>query len=120
MYLFTLPFFVFFGNVARDLFSTVSGVEVKIRVMRIVVLSIITSTLVYGFSDKIMDLLPEKLFPFVCVIFGISSYQIWEMIEKLDIAKWVRNLLPFKDKEDKKKEVEQIIEEYKRQERGDK
>lgn len=115
IYLFILPFFVFFGNVARDVLSTVKEQEIKIRIGRILILTVVTSTLVFGFSDKLLEILPEKLFPFICLLFGISSYQIYEMILKLDLVKWIKGFLPFKDKEDKKREVEEIIKEYEKQ-----
>lgn len=109
IYLFILPIFVFFGGVAKDVMDTFKEKEFKVNIPRVLVLSIITSTLVFGLSDKLLELLPSKIFPFVCVLFGVSSAQIYEMITKLDVTKWIKAFLPFKDKEDKKKEMEELL-----------
>lgn len=109
IYLFILPIFVFFGGVAKDVMDTFKEKEFKVNIPRVLVLSLITSTLVFGLSDKLLELLPSKIFPFVCVLFGVSSAQIYEMITKLDVTKWIKAFLPFKDKEDKKKEMEELL-----------
>ena len=109
IYLFILPLFVFFGSVAKDMMDTLKEKDVKVNIVRVLVLTVVTSTLVFGLSDKLLELLPSKIFPFVCVLFGVSSAQIYDMITKLDVTKWVKGFLPFKDKEDKKKELEEIL-----------
>ena len=67
-------FFVVLGVWGKDYLDTINGKDVKIYIQRIIIMSILITVFMLGFKEKLLEILNEYFYLFLCSCIGYANY----------------------------------------------
>lgn len=81
-FLFILSFSLL-GAIIKDTYETLTGQEMKVKVKRIIVSSIVSCVILFSLSDFFLSKLTTKEFILPCFIGGVIGFELFGKINKL-------------------------------------
>lgn len=100
-----ITLFCFAGALAKDTYDTLTGINPKVKISRILLSTVVSSILVFSLSDFIIEHFTWKIIILPCFVCGMIGF---EMMGKMTKAIFWFNLLP-----EKYKSFEKFLEEQK-------
>lgn len=100
-----ITLFCFAGALAKDTYDTLTGINLKVKISRILLSTVVSSILVFSLSDFIIEHFTWKIIILPCFACGMIGF---EMMGKMTKAIFWFNLLP-----EKYKSFEKFLEEQK-------
>lgn len=100
--------FCLVGSIVKDTYNILTDKDYKVQIQKILVSTIVSSIVIFSFSDYLLEKMSWKLFILPCFIGGTVGFELIGKISNLRF--WLKFLI------DKKSAVDDLIEEEKNKE----
>lgn len=100
--------FCLVGSIVKDTYNILTDKDYKVQIKKILVSTIVSSIVIFSFSDYLLEKMSWKLFILPCFIGGTVGFELIGKISNLKF--WLKFLI------DKKAAVDDLIEEEKNKE----
>lgn len=83
------------GSSIKDIYNTMTNKNTKVNILKIIISSIMSSIVVFSFSEHIYKTLNPRMYFLICTIIGTLGFEIIGIVS--NIKNWFKVLYKFKE-----------------------